>query len=160
MPPVSPTGPVSSTPYAASRSAASRPASSSARRPSQRDSPPSAATQAATFAAWPPAARVVREFASAPTASGCSRRTITSSTRSPSEQTSMAYDPRMDGNERRSRRLRSFVIGGVVGAGATVAALRRDRRRRRSDAPTGLGAFESAPCYRELSKKSHGDGVA
>jgi hypothetical protein len=44
--------------------------------------------------------------------------------------------------------MRSFVIGGVVGASAAVAALRRDRRRRR-DAVSGLGAFEGAPCYRE-----------
>ena len=66
----------------------------------------------------------------------------------------------MDGTQRRGRRVRSFVIGGVVGAGAAVAALRRDRRRRRGETPTGLGAFEGAPCYRELSDKSRGGGVA
>ena len=66
----------------------------------------------------------------------------------------------MEGNERRGRRVRSFVIGGVVGAGAAVAALRRDRRRRGSESPAGLGAFESAPCYRERSEKGRTDGVA
>jgi hypothetical protein len=63
----------------------------------------------------------------------------------------------MDGDERRSRRLRSFVIGGVVGASAAVAAVRRDRRRRTRDVPTGLGAFESAPCFRELTEKRRKD---
>ncbi len=64
----------------------------------------------------------------------------------------------MDGDERRGRRLRSFVIGGMVGAGAAVAALRRGRRRR-GDPPTGLGAFESAPCYRELHDKGRREGA-
>jgi hypothetical protein len=64
----------------------------------------------------------------------------------------------MDGDERRGRRLRSFFIGGVVGAGAAVAAVRRDRRRRRPSATTGLGAFESAPCYREAVGSGTRDG--
>jgi hypothetical protein len=63
----------------------------------------------------------------------------------------------MDGDERRGRRLRSFVIGGVVGASAAVAAVRRDRRRRSRETPTGLGAFESAPCFRELTEKRRKD---
>ena len=46
-------------------------------------------------------------------------------------------------------RLRSFLLGGVVGASAVIAAARRGRPRRR-DTPAGLAAFESAPCYREL----------
>jgi hypothetical protein len=50
-----------------------------------------------------------------------------------------------------SRRLRSFVLGGLVGASAALAAVRRlrhapDERTSRA----GLAAFEDAPCYREL----------
>jgi hypothetical protein len=53
----------------------------------------------------------------------------------------------MDG-EAQVRRLRSFLIGGVVGASAAMAAARR-RRRRRDRRPAGLAAFEGAPCYQE-----------
>jgi hypothetical protein len=45
-------------------------------------------------------------------------------------------------------RLRSFVIGGLVGASAALAAVRRKRPRPRPTQP-GLAAFEDAPCYRE-----------
>jgi hypothetical protein len=60
----------------------------------------------------------------------------------------------MDGDDRRGR-ARSFLIGGLVGASAAIAAARRrgDRtptRRDRRATPAGLAAFESAPCYREL----------
>ena len=56
----------------------------------------------------------------------------------------------MDGEGRREK-LRSFALGGVIGAGATVAALaRRQRAARRRGRPRGLRAFESAPGYREL----------
>ena len=56
----------------------------------------------------------------------------------------------MDGEKRRGK-VGSFAIGGVVGAGATLAALaRRQRASRRRGRPRGLRAFESAPCYREL----------
>jgi hypothetical protein len=44
-------------------------------------------------------------------------------------------------------RVRSFVLGGLLGASAVLAAARRNRRRR--DAPLGLAAFEQAPCYDE-----------
>jgi hypothetical protein len=54
----------------------------------------------------------------------------------------------MDG-ERKRDRLRSFLIGGLVGASAVVAAGRR-RRRQRRPGPAGLAAFEQAPCYREI----------
>jgi hypothetical protein len=65
----------------------------------------------------------------------------------------------MDGDDRRAgRRLRSFLIGGVVGASAAAAALRRDRRRRRRETPIGLGAFESAPCYREHAERDRHEG--
>lgn len=53
--------------------------------------------------------------------------------------------------ERKRDRLRSFVIGGIVGAGAVIAAGRRARPKARPRPMTvGLAAFEDAPCYREL----------
>jgi hypothetical protein len=59
----------------------------------------------------------------------------------------------MDGDQKRGR-LSSFVVGGLVGASATLAAARRRRQRataRRT--PQGLQAFEGAPCYREVVEK-------
>jgi hypothetical protein len=60
----------------------------------------------------------------------------------------------MDGEERRGR-LSSFVVGGLLGASAALAAARRRRPRsapaRRT--PQGLEAFEEAPCYREIVEK-------
>jgi hypothetical protein len=61
--------------------------------------------------------------------------------------------------EERARRLRSFLIGSVVGASAAVAAAqrRRDvarRRRERQLHPAGLAAFEEAPCFRELLEQA------
>jgi hypothetical protein len=50
--------------------------------------------------------------------------------------------------ESQSSRLRSFLIGGLVGASAVLAAARRKRHRARPVQP-GLAAFEDAPCYRE-----------
>jgi hypothetical protein len=62
----------------------------------------------------------------------------------------------MEGDERRNR-LRSFVLGGIVGASAALAAGRRRRRReKRRHAPGGLAAFEDAPCYRELMERESG----
>jgi hypothetical protein len=55
----------------------------------------------------------------------------------------------VDGENRRSR-LRSFALGGVVGASAVLAAARRNRQRHRRPGPVGLAAFEDAPCFREL----------
>jgi hypothetical protein len=57
--------------------------------------------------------------------------------------------------EPRSERLRSFLLGGLVGASAVVAAARRKRRRVRQTAP-GLAAFEDAPCYRETLERERG----
>ncbi len=57
--------------------------------------------------------------------------------------------------ESRSRRLRSFVIGGVVGASAALAAARRLRPRPRRPTPAGLAAFEDAPCYQETLEQEH-----
>jgi hypothetical protein len=56
----------------------------------------------------------------------------------------------MDGEGRRGS-IRTFLLGGLLGASAAVAALDRRRRlQRRRGRPRGLAAFESAPCYREL----------
>jgi hypothetical protein len=56
----------------------------------------------------------------------------------------------MDG-EGRGGRLRTFVLGGLVGASAAVIAAARRRRHAESrPARAGLAAFEDAPCYREL----------
>lgn len=51
--------------------------------------------------------------------------------------------------------MRSFVLGGVLGASAAIATVRRRRRRRAR--PAGLAAFESAPCYRELLERERSD---
>jgi hypothetical protein len=61
----------------------------------------------------------------------------------------------MDGEHRRRERMRSFVLGGVLGASAAIATARRRRRRRAR--PAGLAAFESAPCYRELLERERSD---
>ena len=56
----------------------------------------------------------------------------------------------------RGRRLRSFLIGGLVGSLAGVAAagrLRVKRRPARRPSPAGLAAFEQAPCYQELVER-------
>jgi len=58
----------------------------------------------------------------------------------------------MDG-ERRAQRLRSFLLGGVVGASAALAAARRKRPARGRPTPAGLAAFEDAPCYRETVER-------
>jgi hypothetical protein len=67
-----------------------------------------------------------------------------------------------DGESRKARGrrapMRSFVLAGVVGASAVAAALRRARRRHRRPVQAGLGAFESAPCYRELLELERRDG--
>jgi hypothetical protein len=59
----------------------------------------------------------------------------------------------VDGDGSRGR-TRSFLIGGLVGASAAFATARRRRdvmrrREKRLQAPAGLAAFESAPCFRE-----------
>jgi hypothetical protein len=56
----------------------------------------------------------------------------------------------MEGQGRRSR-LRTFAIGGVVGAAGALATARLPSRRARRprDAPGGLAAFEAAPCFLE-----------
>lgn len=62
----------------------------------------------------------------------------------------------MEGEQRRGG-FRTFVLGGLVGASATVAAVNRRRRlQRRRSRPRGLAAFESAPCYLELLESERG----
>ena len=64
--------------------------------------------------------------------------------------------PGMDGEGKRDR-LQSFVLGGLLGASAAIAAARRGRPRRRRhpqrQTPAGLAAFEGAPCYREVVER-------
>jgi hypothetical protein len=56
----------------------------------------------------------------------------------------------MDGSGR-GRRLRSFALGGLVGAAGAIATARRatSRSRRPRGVPSGLAAFEDAPCFVE-----------
>jgi hypothetical protein len=64
----------------------------------------------------------------------------------------------VDEDDRRSR-LRSFLLGGLVGASAAAAAFDRRRRvQRRRGRPRGLAAFESAPCYLELLERERDRG--
>jgi hypothetical protein len=58
----------------------------------------------------------------------------------------------MDGDEGRSR-LKTFLLGGIVGASAALAAVRRQRPVEEQRRPTGLAAFEEAPCYRETLER-------
>lgn len=56
----------------------------------------------------------------------------------------------MDGDGGKGR-VRSFALGGLVGASAALAAMSRRRRAaKRRSRPRGLAAFESAPCHLEL----------
>src|SRR5437764_3768241 len=147
-------GPTSSTPRAASSRATSSPVASSPRFAMQRACAPRDTAQTATFAACPPAPARVSARTSPPGASGSSSRTITSSITSPRVAIRTSYNRSMD-EEDRAARLRSFLIGGVVGASAAVATARRRRdlarrRRERKLHPAGLAAFEEAPCFQEL----------
>jgi hypothetical protein len=55
----------------------------------------------------------------------------------------------MDGTGR--SKLRSFALGGVLGAAGAIATLRRVSGRPRARRSTGgLAAFEDAPCFLEL----------
>jgi hypothetical protein len=69
-----------------------------------------------------------------------------------SSATPQTYNQSVD-SERRRTRFRSFVLGGLVGSAAGVAAAGRVRVRRRAaqrPTPAGLAAFEQAPCFQEL----------
>lgn len=54
----------------------------------------------------------------------------------------------MDGDEGRNR-LKTFLLGGLVGASAVLAAVRRHPEPPRVRPRRGLAAFEDAPCFRE-----------
>jgi hypothetical protein len=60
--------------------------------------------------------------------------------------------------EGRSGRLRTFVLGGLVGASAVLAAVRRRRGVENRPPRAGLAAFEDAPCYRELVEVERAEG--
>jgi hypothetical protein len=63
-------------------------------------------------------------------------------------------------DERRSRRVGSFLIGGLVGsvAGLVAAGRMRVRPSPASRAtPEGLAAFEGAPCFTELHEAEAGE---
>jgi hypothetical protein len=53
------------------------------------------------------------------------------------------------------RNLRSFVLGGIVGsvAGLAAAGRMKVRQAQRRTTPVGLAAFERAPCYNELLER-------
>jgi len=62
-------------------------------------------------------------------------------------------------DERRGR-LGSFLVGGLLGSIAGVVAAGRMRVRDRSGertTPTGLAAFEDAPCYQEVLEREAAD---
>jgi hypothetical protein len=55
--------------------------------------------------------------------------------------------------------LRSFLLGGLLGSAAALAAAGRGRvkeRPARRTTPAGLAAFEQAPCYDEVVEREHG----
>jgi hypothetical protein len=59
-------------------------------------------------------------------------------------------------DEHRPRRLRPFLLGGLVGSLAGLAAAGRMKvraRPRARETPAGLAAFEQAPCYEELVER-------
>ncbi|HUK44012.1 MAG TPA: hypothetical protein VLV28_01835 [Gaiellaceae bacterium] len=55
----------------------------------------------------------------------------------------------------RRSRLRSFALGGVVGAAGAIATARRLRRSHGARAIAGLSAFEDAPCFDKLHDPGH-----
>jgi hypothetical protein len=61
----------------------------------------------------------------------------------------------------RGKRLRSFLLGGLVGSVAGLAAAGRmkvKQRPRTRETPAGLAAFEQAPCYEELVEREAREG--
>jgi len=58
----------------------------------------------------------------------------------------------MDGDEGRNR-LKTFLLGGLVGASAVLAAARRRQEPPQAKPRRGLAAFEDAPCFREEQER-------
>jgi hypothetical protein len=58
----------------------------------------------------------------------------------------------MDGDEGRGR-LKTFLLGGLVGASAVLAAVRRRPAGPEARPQGGLAAFEDAPCFREQAER-------
>ncbi len=58
----------------------------------------------------------------------------------------------MDADVGRNR-LKTFLLGGLVGASAVLAAVRRRPAEAESEPRRGLAAFEDAPCYREQATR-------
>ncbi len=58
----------------------------------------------------------------------------------------------MDDEGRRGR-LRSFLIGGLVGVSAAHRGGARRKKPRKRRTPSGLAAFERAPCYEETLER-------
>ncbi|MDQ3866298.1 MAG: hypothetical protein M3304_05670 [Actinomycetota bacterium] len=59
-------------------------------------------------------------------------------------------------DSKRGRRVGSFLIGGLVGSAAGLAAAGRMRVKARGApraTPAGLAAFEQAPCFREVVER-------
>jgi hypothetical protein len=68
-----------------------------------------------------------------------------------------------DPSRRRRGVVRSFVVGGLVGAAAAVVAprIRRGRGAPPSARPVaGLEAFEGAPCWQQDAAAASSDGPA
>jgi hypothetical protein len=55
--------------------------------------------------------------------------------------------------------VRSFALGGLVGVAGAVATARRLRASGRVGQAAGLSAFETAPCFAELSELQHEQGT-
>jgi 8-oxo-dGTP pyrophosphatase MutT (NUDIX family) len=56
----------------------------------------------------------------------------------------------------RAKRIRPFLIGGIVGSAAGLVAagrMRVPRRPEKRQTPAGLAAFEEAPCYAETLER-------
>ena len=114
-------------------------------------SAPSAAAHAATFAACPPAVTCVAAGVSSPEATAPFETDDDVEQEVADGADEHSYNRLMDDDARRER-LRDLLIGGVVGAFAALAAVRRRRPPERT-VTTGLAAFEDAPCYREAVER-------
>jgi hypothetical protein len=62
----------------------------------------------------------------------------------------------------RGSKLGSFLIGGLVGSVAALAAAGRMRMMKtsRRTTPAGLAAFEHAPCFREVVEREAAERAA